>query len=136
MPCHFTVVRLTDILSSSCLSLFSAAPSRCRYANAAKRRAAKKTRILNIHNIFMKYTILFFFLHRRSQRRASMPYSFFLDPSVHPPAALTLRCAVWGLWFNNVCLRMRVRGPAHGMQGVLDKIEIQRFCLSHAPGRL
>jgi hypothetical protein len=25
----------------------------------------KKTRILNIQNVFMKYTILFFFLHRR-----------------------------------------------------------------------
>jgi hypothetical protein len=69
--------------------------------------------------------ILFFFLHPGSQVRASMPYSFFLDPSVHPPAALTLRCAVWGLWFDNVCSRMRVRGPVHGMQGVLGKTEVK-----------
>jgi hypothetical protein len=77
------------------LLFFSAAPSR-RAAGMQRRPSdepPKKTRILNIQNIFMKHTILFFFLHRRSQRRASMPYSFFLDPSVHPPAALTLRFA-------------------------------------------
>jgi hypothetical protein len=33
----------------------------------------KKTGILNIQSVFMKYMSLFFFLHRRSQRRASMP---------------------------------------------------------------
>jgi hypothetical protein len=34
-----------------------------------------------MQNAFMKYTILFFFLHRRSQRRANMPgcLLFFLS---------------------------------------------------------
>jgi hypothetical protein len=53
--------------------------------------------------------------------------------STHAP--LLLRCAVWDLWFDNVCSRMRVRGPAHGMQGVLGKYK-KRYVLrfSHSLG--
>jgi hypothetical protein len=52
----------------------------------------KKTRILNIQNIFMKYTILFFFLHRRSQRRANMPGCHLFSLSLRPlMSALPLR---------------------------------------------
>jgi hypothetical protein len=44
-----------------------------------------KKGILNIQNIFMKYTILFFFLHRRSQRRANMPGRHLFHRSLRLP---------------------------------------------------
>jgi hypothetical protein len=38
----------------------------------------------------------------------------------HSRSAL-LRCAVLAYWFDNDFSRMLVRGPVHGMQGVLEK---------------
>ena len=44
----------------------------------------KKTRILN-PEISLKFTILFFFLHRRSHRRADMPGCLLLSLSIRQP---------------------------------------------------
>jgi hypothetical protein len=78
----------------------------------------------------MMFTILSFFCtaaHRSVQASHKVFSSIHLFTHPQHSRSALLRCAVWDLWFNNVCLRMQVRGPAHGMQGILEKQKTEAF---------
>ncbi len=85
---------------------------------------------------FRKCEILFFFLHRHSQVPASMPSGLRLFRSFHPPAALTLRCAVQACCFNRLFSRMAKHGPVHGMQRVLGNTKQKTTALPDARAAL
>jgi hypothetical protein len=50
----------------------------------------------------------------------------FSHRSASPSAASAQLCG----FFNHVSIRMLVRGPVHGMQGPLEKLENQLICFS------
>jgi len=64
--------------------------------------------------------ILFFFLHRRSQRRANMPGCLLFYPAVQPPVSAFASHAqaisvVYQFSSGHVA-----RGPVHGMQALFE----------------
>ena len=85
-------------------------------------------RLIPLPVLLRKLRILVFFLHRRSQRRADMPYCLpFLPVHTAAPCALTLRTRRHDVWFSRLFSGHVKRGRCSRDAGRSGKSQANAF---------